>query len=92
MANTKTKDGTYIIDTAAAALVTTDSVKVKSVRWEGGTTAGHQAIIKNASGEVLWQSRASGAQYVESELIERWWNGGFAVTTLQSGVLYISVM
>lgn len=89
MANSKTKAGKYFVDTAGAAMVTTETVKIKSIRWEGGTTAGHQAIVQDDQGGVIWQSVASGANYVESELIERWFIGGFKVPTLQSGRLHI---
>lgn len=89
MANVQNSD-IWIVDTAASTMVDSRNVKVKSVRWVGATTAGHAAEIQGVDNRVLWSSVAAGANNVESELVERWWMGGFKVPTLASGKLYIS--
>ena len=89
MSNDLTGDP-YIIDTAAATVLSTNNLYIKSIRWVGGTTAGHTAIIQDQTGNVIWSSVASGANYVESEIIEQWING-LIVPTLASGVLYIQI-
>lgn len=87
------KNRIWIIDTAGSSMVVSTPVFVKRVRWvdEGGA-AGDNASIQDASGNVLWESVESGANYVESDLIERWWYGGFKVPTLGGGILYIEMV
>lgn len=89
MANDLTADP-YIIDAAAATVLSTINLYIKSIRWVGGTTAGHTAIIHDKNSNVIWSSVASGANYVESEIIEQWVDG-LIVPTLASGVLYIQI-
>lgn len=89
MSNDLTQDP-YIIDTAAATVLSTDNLYIKSIRWVGGTTAGHTAIIHDQKSNIIWSSVASGANYVESEIIEQWIDG-LIVPTLASGVLYIQI-
>ena len=89
MANDLTQDP-LIIDTAAATVLSTNNLYIKSIRWVGATTAGHTAIIHDQASNVIWSSVASGANYVESEIVEQWVNG-LIVPTLASGVLYIQI-
>jgi hypothetical protein len=63
---------------------------LKGIRWVGATTAGHACIIQDADSVVLWESLASGANYVESDLMERTWQKDFKLTTLGSGRVYIA--
>ena len=81
----------FILDTvSASAMHYTDPIRVKNVRWASATTAGHGCIIVDSNGDVLWQSVASGANYVESDIIERWWQKGFRLSGLGSGTVYIA--
>lgn len=80
----------WIIDTAAATVLSTNMLNIKSIRWVGATTAGHTAIIHDKDSNVIWSSVASGANYVESEIVEQWVHG-LIVPTLASGVLYIQL-
>ena len=80
----------WVIDTADSTGILDVKAKVKKVRWVGATTAGHQAIIKDSgNNETIWESVASGANFIDSDLIESWWPRGFTVPTLDSGTLYI---
>ena len=76
------------IDTAAAGVDIARRLYVKSIRWVGATTAGHTAILKDAAGRVIWESVAAGANHVEDDLIEEWWDE-IDVDTIASGKLYI---
>lgn len=78
----------WIIDTAGANILSTDQIHIKSIRWVNATTVGHHATIQNQLGKVIWDSYASGAGYIESEMIEQWFSG-LIVPTLGSGILYI---
>ena len=84
----------WIIDTASTGtILTTDPVRVKGIRWVGASTAGHGAVVADQTGKVKWRSVASGANYVESDLIMTTpgttpWNG-LLVPILSSGSLFI---
>lgn len=90
---------TFILDTAHASNLLRSTLApdlpqvmgVKNIRWVGATTAGHACIIQDADGVVLWESLASGANYVESDLTERVWRKDIKLPTLGSGRLYITV-
>lgn len=78
------------MDTPATTVLTTMKLRVKGVRWVGATTAGHTAIIHDRNSRIVWRSVATGANYVESDLIENDWDG-LIVPTLASGILYIEL-
>lgn len=82
----------WIVDTAAATLLTADRIYVKGIRWIEGTTAGHIVEIQDKNNKVKWRSVIAGINPVESDLIEALpasWDG-MKVPTLQSGKLYIT--
>lgn len=91
MANsvTATNPRHHIIDTADAGLIVSVSTVIKRVRWTGATTAGHQAVIQDASNRVVWESVAPAANYVEVDEVMDLARGGYKVPTLGSGKLYI---
>lgn len=80
-----------IIDTASSTMLVEVPIFIKRIRWVGATTAGHQVIIQDVNGRVLWESVAAGANNVESESQDAvgLWPTGFKVPTLGSGKLYI---
>lgn len=82
----------WLLDTASATPVSTDRLKVQSFRWVGGTTAGHQCIVKDKNAVQVWESIAAGANHVDdSSAIAP--NGfdidGLALTTIGSGRLSV---
>lgn len=78
-----------VIDTASATLVRTDVVHIASVRWvSNGASAGDQVIIKDGVGATIWETRATGNNYVEESKVPLRATG-FAVTTLTSGTVYL---
>ena len=90
-----TSNNPWVLDSTGA--VTTMNLRVKGVRWSGGTTAGHAAIIKDKNGAVVWSSLAAGANNVEADDINNpggsgldW--QGLTVDTLASGKLYIELL
>ena len=91
MANDFTKNP-YFLDAIQSKTMAYASlpIRVKTIRWASATTAGHTCKIIDADGSILWQSVASGANYVEVELVEKWWYDGFLVNVLGSGQLWIS--
>src|SRR6267142_2538687 len=86
----------WIVDTPAATILSTDQIRVRGVRWVGATTAGHAAEIQDQAGKVKWSSVASGANYVEADLLNSPPIGfnanGLKVPTLASGKLYIEIL
>lgn len=91
------KTGTYIIDTVWNASTSPLSgfdgpVKIKSIRWVGATTAGHQLVITNFNDtDRIFASVADGANFLDEILIEDGCKDGFKVTTLGSGVVYVDL-
>ena len=93
MANTfSTKGHIHTIDTLNANLVVSQTLKVRSIRWVSkGATAGDDVKVTAEDDTVLWESVASGSNYVEESLINADWIGGFKVPVLDSGKLYITL-
>ena len=94
MANDLTNNP-WVIDTAAATVLTAMRLRVRGVRWVDATTAGHKATIQNAAGKIVWDSTAAAANNVEGDQISDFgpfpdWDG-LIVPTLASGKLYIEL-
>lgn len=95
MANSRSNK-LWIVDTASGTAVTSEILLITKIRWVGGTTASHQAVIQDANGNPFWESIANGADYVECDDFSthgqrsssRYLNG-LKVPTLGSGTLYI---
>ena len=93
MANDFTKNP-WRVDTVSTVANTgqveiASRIHIKSVRWASATTAGHLCHIVSWDNKELWSSIASGANYVEEDLIEAWWPW-FRVQLLQSGIVFIT--
>lgn len=78
------------LDTAGVIYAKGNIIRPRSVRWVGATTAGHAAILEDGAGRVVWHSVASGANFVDVDRPENFWDG-LEVATLQSGTIYIEV-
>ena len=89
MANDLT-DQPWLLDTVSATAVTNDDIRIKHIRWVGATTAGDKATLKDKNARVIWDSTASGANYIEDSLSEnqRFFHG-LVVTALDHGKLYV---
>jgi hypothetical protein len=87
MANDLTKIP-WIIDTAAATVLSTDRLRVGIIRWEGATTLAHAAVVQDAAGREVWSDQADAANY-ESETYPERDIEGLKVPTLGSGRLKI---
>ncbi len=84
----------WSIDTVDADVIDDKACKVKTVRWVGGSTsaADEAVIIRDpVLNTILWETTASGMNYVEEVLIEQWWSNGFEVPTIDNGTLYITL-
>lgn len=84
----------YIIDTPGAGIITTNIIRMKKLRWIGGTTAGHQCIVTDQFGNVFWKSIAPAANYVEETDWTTYNNqsvtlNGLKVTVMGSGELHL---
>ena len=97
MANDLSKNP-WVVDTASATAILTSWAAVAQIQWIGATTAGHEAIIQDQDGRVLWRRLAQGAnQNFETVYAEAGQHGGrgrnvngLLVPTLGSGILYIT--
>ncbi len=61
---------------------------VTYIRWIGATTAGHSLVVNDADGDMVWESEADGANFIDVhpifDIID-----GITVATMQSGDFYI---
>lgn len=83
-----------VIDTPGASAITARTFKAYKIRLVGATTAGHTAVIQNASGQTKMKFQANGADYSESESFPddcRLVFEGLIVPTLGSGEIHIYV-
>lgn len=78
----------WVLDTAGGGVIVVGKVFPRTIRWVGATTAGHQVVIQDSNGKVVWASEAAGANYVESDRVEIAWDG-LDLVTLGSGKVYI---
>lgn len=91
MANDLTKNP-WIVDTVGV-LVASDIVRVRGIRWVGGTTAGHVARLTDGSSRTFWSAVASGSNYIESDRPQVLNANpvGLKLEQLGSGILYIEL-
>jgi outer membrane protein assembly factor BamB len=88
MAN-DTSRNPWALDTAA--VITTQNVRVHSLRWvSAAAVAGHTISIEDNNGEKIWESVATGGNYVEAHDIDARCMG-FELAQISSGVLYVYV-
>lgn len=80
----------WVLDTPAT--ITLDLFHVKTIRWVStAAAAGDQCLITDPAGtNKLWDSRASGANFVDDSILEEVWPNGFRLLTLTSGLLYVT--
>jgi hypothetical protein len=58
------------------------------VRWNGATTAGHTLTLKDSAGNIIFESVADGANFIDMQPIFKPCRG-LSLTTMQSGTLYV---
>lgn len=88
MANAFNKAGVWVLDTASATALTSGNIYIKDIRWDDATTPNHKAVLQNASGDIIWQSTAAGADNEDVQIIEGWYSG-LAIPTLDSGTVLV---
>lgn len=80
---------TWLLDTAEA--VWTGKVKIKSIRWVSeSASAGNNVVVNDTAGNRIWSSVASGANFVDSDVLDAWFDG-VTVATLDSGYLEVAI-
>ena len=80
----------WVIDTAAATVLTGMKLRVKSFRWVGAAAAGQACIVQDASGREVWKSLSNGANFIDESLKEEDMTG-LVVPTLDAGKLYVEL-
>lgn len=77
------------IDSPSATLLYKDLIHIKGIRWiSKSATAGDDVEIHDGQDRIIWQSVASGSNYVEADQTSRY-IFGISVPILDSGTLYI---
>ena len=57
------------------------------LRWVGATTAGHTAVLADASGNEYFRSEADGANFIDIFPLHKVMNG--QAVTMSSGTFYV---
>lgn len=75
-----------------AGVITTEAVRIRGLRWVSkSATAGDDISLEDKSGEKVWESVATGSNYVEAQ--DFGVNGqnfnGLELAVLDSGTLYV---
>jgi len=78
---------TNIIEFTAAADAVTGLKLLVSIRWSGATTAGHQCVVSDSAGNVVFRSEANGANFIDGWVFDRKTVDGLVITTLGSGTV-----
>jgi hypothetical protein len=76
----------WVIDSTGTK--SSQELRITRVAWKNATTLNHTVLIVDGGGHTIFEDFASGATYNVSEPIGRVFTG-FAVSTLQSGKLYV---
>jgi hypothetical protein len=76
---------------AGATVLSSDRLRIEKFRWIGGTTAGHTCVVQDAAGRKVWDSVATGANFVDDStfLTPNFNVKGLIVPTMASGILEI---
>ena len=78
----------WVVDTTGTKA--SGVLRIERIAWKNATTLNHTCKIVDGSGKTVFEDFASGATYNTSEPIGREVTG-LAVSTLDSGKLYISL-
>ena len=89
-----TNKNVMIIDAVAASdLLASGSQTMwwspKLIRWVGATTAGHKCSVRDAAGNIIWESTADGDKFNDQTTLPKADYKGLTVPTLGSGTVYI---
>ena len=82
----------WTVDTASGTAILTSWAGIRKIEWIGGTTAGHECVVQDQNGRVLFRRLAQAANSNFQETYpERFGKqvDGLIVPTLTSGVVYI---
>jgi hypothetical protein len=75
-----------------AAVIKTSPLHVKRMIWDSPTTSGHDIVVQNNAGDMVWEMKAiaggTGITY-EREVNDS--INGFNLATIDSGTLYVHI-
>lgn len=78
------------LDTAGATSLFPTPVHVSSLAWVNPTTIGHQLIINDKNGNLIVKLTCTVAnQAVNVDVLDAWWNNGFQIAQIDSGIAVI---
>ena len=87
-----TGTGTGMFKFTASGDSVTGVYILDSVRWVGGTAAGHRcSIISTDKSNVIFEAEADGANFTDGWVFHHQWVNGITVATMQSGALNVYV-
>lgn len=79
---------TSVIKFSAASDAITGRIKIRTIRWVGATTAGHTLQITDTNGNIIFESEADGANFIDVHPMYEIFDG-ITVSTMSSGDFYV---
>ena len=90
MANSLSRAGVWVIDTAAATVIDARHLKILTIRWVDAVSAGDDARLTDKNGERIWSAVAADVNN-EEEVFRNQWVDGLICPTLTSGYLEVTL-
>ena len=84
----ETNDGKGVLKFETEAGAIPGNMMIKYIRWNGGTTAGDTVVVNDTAGDLIWESVADGAYFLDLHPLFQWRNG-IVITTLDSGYVLV---
>lgn len=88
MANVIINSPLWVLDTAAQIAPRGVQIRLRGVSWIGAGSAGDSLVIKDTNGCTVWESVATGANFVDRDA-PSFTMDGFVLATITSGRLYV---
>jgi hypothetical protein len=80
--------GTLVFTSVDVGFVLPGVKFVKHFRWIRATASGHVCSVQVASGDVVFESEADGAKFIDVHPLYKFVNG-LTIATLDSGKLFV---
>ena len=80
----------YAVDTASGSVQVAGDIYIACFKWVGATALGHTVVVRDGNGRVIWTDLAPSAGFVVNECGNYFFQNGFRVSQIDSGILYVT--
>lgn len=85
------RNGYIMVEFSSEGDTLDERLQVSYMRWLNATSANHELIVKDSSGNAIWKSVADGANFLDIHPLFRSVNG-INVDTMDSGSLMVYLL